>query len=153
MDPTVVVGADHRVHYAWLAGDRVLVRTSTDCGARFGRAVTAERADGPLRGLAVASAAGRLVLAYAATDGERPEIRVVTSIDGAATWSPPVAIPVVASGLDRLLPAIALSSDGSRLLVTWSDGRRDSLGLLVQRYGRTAVPATPTSRSPTRRRR
>jgi hypothetical protein len=57
------------------------------------------------------------------------------STDGGATWSAPVQLNSDVTTNLQWFPASAVTSDGSRLVVSWYDRRRDPEDRLIERWG------------------
>lgn len=140
--PDLVVGPDHQVHYVWSYGG-VSMRTSTDCGQTFGPPVVVTDESAFTPDVAVDPVTGTLVVAYTQWDGVRRDVRYVTSTDGGATWSEPAGLATGEEGT-RFEPSVAIAPDGRRMMASWYDDRNDPLGVLTQRYGRTAAIAGGT---------
>lgn len=148
---TVVVGADHVVHYFWATSTAVVTIRSTDCGASFGPATSIT----PLSGSGLGSRQG-LKLPRAAVDpvtgaifvafhdeglwGEATNAYYVSSTDGGATWSPRARIDGGSAANDQFQPVIAMTPNGKGVMVSWFDRRRDPADVEVQRYGRIGRP-------------
>ena len=84
---------------------------------------------------------GSVYVAYAdATLGaDKANIYFAHSEDTGTTWSTPVQVNDDSTTSDQFLPAIAVSSDGTRLAIDFYDRRNDPSNLSAFRYGATAT--------------
>jgi uncharacterized repeat protein (TIGR01451 family) len=130
-----------------------MVRKSTDQGLTFGPELTVASLLGigvngrlPLNGgfrsnsfphAAVNPASGNLYVVFndnpggAGDDqagGDRGDVYFTQSTDDGATWSTPTRVNDDATTLDQFMPTIAVTSDGSRLMIQWYDRRRNASG-------------------------
>lgn len=154
----VTVGPDHSVYVFWwdcnATPRRIMVAMSTDQGLTFGPPVTVATLLGtgvngrlPLNGgfrnnsfphVAVNPLSGNLYVVFNdnPVGDDRGDVLFTQSTDGALTWSTPVRVNDDATTLDQFMPTIGATSDGSRLLVTWYDRRRNQTGNdAIDRFG------------------
>ena len=159
----VNVGDDHAVYVFWFdqtaAPQTIKVRRSTDQGATFSTATTAATLNGSaingdlsLNGgfrsnsfpqAAVNPANGNLYLVYntcsstpCSSSVDHGNIRFTQSTDKGATWSAPLTVNTDATTRDQFFPTIAVTPDGSHLLVSWYDRRNSPTNTLIDRFGR-----------------
>lgn len=140
---SIVVGPAGEIHVAWLdrhsSPPRILVRTSTDGGSRFGDARRVASVDpldvltgggGGVRAnshprLAV-DGSGRLHVAWAARPEGKPADRADVfhsrSVDGGASFSAPRRVNDDAASATQAFPAIAVTK-GGRVAIRWADRR------------------------------
>jgi hypothetical protein len=95
--------------------------------------------------LAANPATGALYVAYVdAAGSDRANVLLVHSEDDGATWSSPIVVNDDATTRDQFLPSLAVSPDGTRLAVGFSDRREDPANRAIQRYEATATIAGST---------
>jgi len=146
----VTVGPDHGVYVFWWdcrqTPRQIMVRKSTDQGLTFGQEFTVATLLGtgvngalPLNGgfrsnsfphAAVNPVTGNLYVVFNdnPAGGDRGDIYFTQSTNGGATWSAPIQINDDATSLDQFMPTIAVTPDGSRLMIGWYDRRRHVTG-------------------------
>jgi hypothetical protein len=154
----VVVGPDHSVDVFWLDSNgpahAILMARSTDQGQTFGAPVTVATLTGTgsegdlgLGGgfrsdsfptAAVNPVTGDLYVVYndvGAAPGDKGDIWFVASADGQA-WSTPVVVNWDdGTTNDQWQPGMAVTPDGSKVGVFWSDRRLDPANSLIDRFG------------------
>jgi hypothetical protein len=135
--PYPVVDSAGAVYVAYLHSGNVVVSVSKDRGRTFGEPRIAIDAKGRARGGAQrgprigVDAKGRLVVtspltfddAEAAKKYPTPELYLVSSGDGAATWTSPVRVNEVEKKAPEALHAMRVASDGT-VHVAWLDLRQ-----------------------------
>jgi hypothetical protein len=148
----VTVGPDHAVYAFWYDTGHIGMRKSTDQGQTFGPAVTVTTLQtngvngdlnlGGFRSNAFPQAVvnpvnGQVYVVYndkgAGTD--RADVFFRQSNDGGATWSSAVRVVDDTTGRDQWQPALAVTSNGSKVGVFWYDRRNDPANNLIDRYG------------------
>ena len=175
--PSVVVGADHAVYVFWLeqatAGvsqNMIKVRrfdTLTDTFPNPATTVVTMNAgntalDGDLKlqsgfagnsfphAVASPASAGILVVAFndRGAGADRADVFDVESVNGGATWFPPNRMNNDTGNNDQFGPAVAVTPDGSKFLVSFYDRRRDPRNINIDTFGRILdfTPATPNFR-------
>lgn len=158
----VLVGPDHAVYYFWYdSGNskrRISVRKSTDLGVSFAPKVqvsanllaTGTNGDLGLNGgfrtnsfphAAVNPVSGDLYAVYndRASSADRGNVYLVTSTDGGATWSSPILVNDDGTTNDQFMPTVAVTPDGSRLIVGFYDRRLDPNNSLIGRFSAIAT--------------
>jgi len=150
----IVVGPAGEIHVAWLdrhaSPPRILVRTSTDGGSRFGDARRVASVD-PLEVLTgggggvranshprlAVDGSGRLHVAWAARPEEKPADRAdvfyARSVDGGASFSAPRRVNDDAASAAQAFPAIAVTA-GGRVAIRWADRRNGAADDLTDVY-------------------
>lgn len=146
----VAVGPDHSVYVFWWDCNqtprRVMVAKSIDQGLTFGAPVRVATLLGtgvngrlPLNGgfrsnsfphAAVNPLTGNLYAVFNdnPVGDDRGDIYFAQSTDGGATWGTPIRVNDDGATLDQFMPTVAVTSDGSRLMVQWYDRRRNPSG-------------------------
>ena len=152
----LVVGPDHTVYAFWLdTGNVFRIRASGDFGTTFSLptpvttlASTALNGDlgvgfrttGQLQ--AVATATTGMVVAVWADRGaapDRADIRYAVGTNFGTTWSTPIRVNDDATSNDQVVPTIAITPDGTRLIVAWYDRRNDAANSLLEYRARIAT--------------
>jgi hypothetical protein len=67
--------------------------------------------------------------------GDAADVFFTQSNDGGTTWSAPVKLNDDTTTRDQFMPAIAVTPDGSHLMVSWYDRRNDPNNSMIDRYG------------------
>ena len=154
----VVVSPNHDVHVFWFeqgtsGGPRFIKgRTSTDLGSTFNSEVTVTNltALGGNLGLnggfttnsfpqsAANPANGHIYVVYNddVAGVDKANIFLRRSTDSGATWGSATQVNGDATNNDQFHPAIAVTPDGTRVLVSWYDRRNDLANSKIERYGR-----------------
>ncbi len=154
----VIVGSNHNVHVFWYdeitAPRQIKVRTSTDQGSSFNTAVSVTNLTGTGTNGDLALNGGFTTNSFpqAAANPVNNHIYVVYNDDpsgvdhsnvflrrsttSGATWDAAIQVNSDATSNDQFHPAIAVTPDGTRLLVSWYDRRNDVGNSLIQRYGK-----------------
>jgi hypothetical protein len=143
--------------------ERILTQKSTDNGQTFGTMHTAATlrtvfGDGDLnlgnndgsglgfrsnafpQAVANPTVAGKknIYLVYddvGTQTGDAADVFFTQSNDGGTTWTAPVKLNDDTTTNDQWQPAIAVTPDGSHLMVSWYDRRNDPTNALIDRYG------------------
>lgn len=147
----VVVGPDHSVYVFAFNGSNIIMRKSTNQGASFGPqiVVTTLKTTGVNGDLglgfrtnafpqaAVNAANGDLYVVYddKGTSPDRCDVFMRESTNGGTTWSAAVKLNDDHTTHDQFMPAIAVTPDGTHLVVTWYDRRLDPNNKLIDRFG------------------
>jgi hypothetical protein len=140
------VGADGDVYVVWFdcnAGDRELVRKSTDGGVTFGPARVAAppfvRPPNPLIGSSFRVSApfpsiatdptdpDKVFVTWSANNGaSQTDVFVSRSLDGGDTWSPPLRVndDPLGNPRDQFFPWMSVDTDGT-VRIMWGDDRLD----------------------------
>ncbi len=146
----VTVGPDHAVYVFWWDCNqtprRIMVAKSTNQGLTFSAPARVATLLGtgvngrlPLNGgfrsnsfphAAVNPVNGILYVVFNdnPVGADRGDIYFAQSTDGGATWSTPVRVNDDGTTLDQFMSTIAVTSDGSRLMIQWYDRRRNPSG-------------------------
>ena len=155
---TVFVGSDHAVYAGFYDStttpDRIAIRKSTDQGLTFAATVGVANlvtagTNGDLQIPAgyrssafpqfVASPTNANLLFSVHPDFTAPapnsDIFFNKSTDGGATWSANVKVNQDAGTNVQTQPSLAITPDGTKLLVSWQDSRADAANRKVQRFG------------------
>jgi hypothetical protein len=152
----VTVGPDHNVYVFWFDGtstpQQIEMRRSTDQGQTFDPPVTVTTlqttgASGDL-GLGgfrtnafpqavVNPVTNQLYVVYddKGQNGDRADVYFQESDDGGATWGKPIRVVDDTTGADQWQPALAVTSDGTKVGVFWYDRRLDPNNVLIDRFG------------------
>lgn len=159
--PDLVVSPDHCLHFVYLratlgfANNSIDVRTSCDGGQTFRpRVRIAELSTGNSSGdlringqfgsnsypqAAVNPVTGALYVVYNdLTAAQGADVFLTSSTDGGATWSEPAVVSTDRTGSDQFSPTVAVTGDGTRVMVGFYDRRSDPFNLDIQRWGRLA---------------
>lgn len=161
----VVVGTDHSVHVFWLdqsagAGTANIVRTrkSTDQGVSFASAVTVATlmTTGTNGNLNLDSGFDTNSFPHAAVNpvlgdiyvtwnddvagADNSDVFMSWSSDGGATWAAATNISNIfdSSTNDDYMPTLAVTPDGTKVLLAWYDRELDPKNLLIDRFGAIA---------------
>jgi Putative Ig domain/Proprotein convertase P-domain len=156
--PNVISGSNHNVHVFWYdqttTTHQIKVRTSVDQGLSFNSAVVVTNLDGTgmngdlaLNGefatnsfpqAAANSINGHLYVVYNDDPPgvDHSNIFLRRSTNSGATWDAAIQVNGDSTDNDQWHPAIAVTPDGSRLIVSWYDRRNDLGNSKIQRYGK-----------------
>jgi subtilisin-like proprotein convertase family protein len=156
--PNVVVGPNHDVYVFWYdqitATRQIKVRRSTDQGGTFNSAVTITNltTTGNNGNLSLNGGFTTNAFPQAAVNPQNNHLYVVynddvsgvdkaniflrRSTDSGATWGPAILVNGDSTTTDQFHPAIAVTPDGSRVLVSWYDRRSDSANSKIERLGK-----------------
>ncbi|MBX7222872.1 MAG: hypothetical protein K1Y36_23185 [Blastocatellia bacterium] len=146
----VAVGADHAVYCLWFNNGtgQQLLRKSTNQGQTFGPEITVAtvlssgtNGDLSLSGgfrsntyaqlLASPTNANLLFCVFAdvgTAQGDPADIYIVQSTDGGATWSGKQQVNSDGTATEQWQPALAVTPDGTKLIVSWYDRRLNGAG-------------------------
>ena len=156
--PNVVVGSNHNVYVFWFdqttSTRQIKVRRSTDQGSSFATAVN-------VTNLVTAGNNGNLNLNGGFTTNAFPQaavnpinnhvyvvynddvpgvdkanIYLRRSTDAGATWGTSTQVNGDSTNNDQFHPSIAVTPDGSRVLVSWYDRRNDIGNSKIERFGK-----------------
>jgi hypothetical protein len=153
----VSIGPDHSVYVFWLdgtSGNKIQMRRSTNLGVSFGPTVTVatlnntSATNGDL-GLefrsnsfpqsAVNPVTGEVYVVYNDKSGtDRGNAYFSRSTNNGTTWSTPVKVNDDTGTHDQYMPSIAVTPDGTKLVVSFYDRRLDPANSLIDYY---AAPA------------
>lgn len=152
----VTVGPDHTVYVFWLdTGNVFRVRASGDFGTTFSLptpvttlASTAINGDlgvgfrttGQLQ--AVATATPGTVVAVWADRGatpDRADIRYAIGTNFGTSWTAPARVNDDTTTNDQVAPTIAVTPNGTRVIVAWYDRRNDAANSLLEYRARIAT--------------
>lgn len=152
----LVVGPDHTVYAFWLdTGNVFKVRASGDFGTTFSLptvvttlASTAVNGDlgvgfrttGQLQAVATATP-GMVVAVWAGrgTTPDRADILYSIGTNFGTSWTTPARVNDDATTNDQVVPTIAITPDGTRLIVAWYDRRNDAANALLEYRARIAT--------------
>jgi uncharacterized repeat protein (TIGR01451 family) len=154
----VAVGPDHSVYAFWYdssAGNSIKMRKSTDFGVSFGAPVTVTtlltsgvNGDLGLGGgfrsnafpqVAINPVSGALYAVYNDTVvGDKANVYLRQSINGGTTWSAPILVNNDGGTNDQWSPSVAVTPNGTKLIVSWYDRRNDPADSTIQRFAGVA---------------